>query len=455
MRIPVSVIAAAAFLCSPLAAENPVSFHNQIRPILARQCSGCHQPASSQADLLLTGYEQFRKGGRKGPPFVAGKAEDSLVIAYLTGAAKPQMPFGAKPLPDDQIELFRRWIHEGARDDSPAGVSVAPAERKPVVYTSPPMITALAFSADGAIVASSGHHEILLARLDGKLIARLPGLSMRIHSLAFTPDGGTLAAAGGDPAQFGEVQVWDVAARKQRHSIVVSNDTLFGASLSPDGAQLAAGGADKAIRVFDIAAGKEIRRMDHHEDWVFATVFGLDGKRLVSVGRDRAAKLSDVATGRFVENVNLLREPLTAVARHPRRDWILVGGQERIPYLYRMDRPRAMRIADDSTLIQKYERQDGPIVAVAISPDGARVAAGSEAGDVRIYDAESARLLARCGGHSGGIYAVQFTPDGTLLASGGFDGTLRFHDMTGKLVRAFSPAPLANPAAQAAASRTP
>jgi hypothetical protein len=424
-----------------LPAQEPVSYQKHIQPILSKQCAACHQPQSRQADLLLTSFEGFQKGGRKGPAFLVGNPDESLVVKYLTGAEKPQMPFGGKPLAESDIDLFRRWIREGARYDGEAAAAGA-EERKPVVYKSAPLVTAFAFSPDGAMVAVSGYRETLLTTRDGKLLARLPGQAMRIHSLAFTPDGKTLAAVGGEPARFGEVQIWDVESRKLRHSVMVSTDTLFGASLSPDGKLLACGAADKAIRIFDVTTGKEVRRIDHHEDWVFGTVFGVDGQRLVSVGRDRAAKITEVATGRFVENVNLLKEPLSAVARHPKKDWVLIGGAERVPYLYMMDRPRAMRIADDSTLIRKFERQDGPILALAISPDGNRIAVASEAGDVRIYDAETGELAGRCSGHQGGTYAVAFTPDGRELATGGFDGTLRFYDLTGKLARSFVPVPL-------------
>ncbi len=428
------------FLCVPLFAE-PVSFSKEIRPILARNCQGCHQPASRQSGLSLVGFSDFEKGGNKGPSFIAGNPEKSVIISYLTGEIKPQMPFGGKPLPEEQIELVRRWIREGAKNDGGA----EPADSVPsgpTVYHAPPVITAIALSPDGKMLAVSGYHEILLHTVppaESGPIARLPGLSERIHSLAFTPDSKTLAAVGGNPARFGEVQIWDVAARKQKHSVVISNDTLFGASLSPDGTKLAFGCADKSVRIFDVVAGKEIRKMDHHEDWVFGTAFGINGKRLVSVSRDRAAKITDVSTGAFIENVNLLKEALIAVARHPKKDWVLIGGQERIPYLYMLDRPRAMRIADDSTLIRKFDAQDGVILALAISPDGARMAVGGESGDVRLYEMETGKLIAACTGNNGGTYTLQFSPDGSRLATAGFDGTVRIYDMTGKQEQAFVP----------------
>jgi hypothetical protein len=429
---------ALTLLSIPLLAVEPVSFSKQVRPILARNCQGCHQPASRQSGLSLATFADFAKGGNKGPAFIAGNSEKSVVIAYLTGENKPQMPFGGKPLPDDQIDLIRRWIHEGAKNDSTAEEAEA-VPAGPIVYHAAPVITALAISPDGKLMAVAGYHEILLHNIGGGLVARLPGLSERIHSLIFTPDGATLAAVGGNPARFGEVQIWDVAARKEKFSVVLTNDTLFGASLSPDGGKLAFGCADKSVRIFDVASGKQIRKMDHHEDWVFGTVFGVDGKRLVSVSRDRAAKITDVSSGAFIENVNLLKEGLSAVARHPKKDWVLIGGLERIPYLYMMDRPRAMRIADDSTLIRKFEAQDGNILTLAISPDGSRMAVGAEAGDVRIYDMETGGAVAKCSGHSGGVYVLQFLPDGSRLVTAGFDGTVRIYDMSGKLDREFIP----------------
>src|SRR5205807_3339550 len=144
------------------------------------------------------------------------------------------------------------------------------------------------------------------------------------------------------PARFGEVQLWDPATAKLKRSVIVTTDTVFGLSVSPDGKELAVGAADNSVRLIEAASGKELQKIGNHENWVLGTVFGVDGKRVVSVGRDRAAKLSDVASGQFLENVNLLRGELAAVARHPKKDIVVIGGEEHIPYVYMMDRPKVM-----------------------------------------------------------------------------------------------------------------
>ena len=141
-----------------------------------------------------------------------------------------------------------------------------------------------------------------------------------------------------------------MAAGTLRRSVVLTGDTVFGVSLSPDASRVAAGCTDNTVRIVDTATGKELFKMGAHENWVLGTVFGVDGKRVVSVGRDRAAKLTDAATGGFQENVNLLRGELTAIARHPAKEIVVIGGEERVPYIYMMDRPKVMKIADDTTL---------------------------------------------------------------------------------------------------------
>src|SRR5438105_12469865 len=126
---------------------------------------------------------------------------------------------------------------------------------------------------------------------------------------------------------------------------MLTGDTVFGVSLSPDGTRVAAGCADNTVRIVDATSGQELYKMGAHENWVLGTVFGADGKRIVSVGRDRAAKLTDAAAGAFLENVNLLRGELLAIARHTSTEIVVIGGDDRVPYIYMMDSPRVMKIA--------------------------------------------------------------------------------------------------------------
>jgi len=422
----------------------PVSYFKEIHPILQRQCQGCHQPASKQADLTLTSYETFKAGGHSGPVWVAGQPDQSLVLAYIKGDKQPRMPLGGEPLTAEQIELFKRWIAAGAEDDTPEEARERVTAGKPAVYHAAPVITALAYSPDGSTLAVSGYREILLHKADGsELVERLVGLSDRIQSIVYSPDGSLLAGVGGTPARFGEVQIWDNATRKLKRSVTLTADTLFGASFSPDGSKLAFGCTDKTIRVLAVADGKELLKMTHHDNWVFGTAFGVDGKRLVSIGRDRAAKLTDLATGGFIENINLLRGELDAICRHPKRDFVLIGGDDRIPYLYMMDRPRSMQIADDSTLIRQFEKQDGTIMALAFSPDARRIAVGSSSGDAHLYDVESGDRTAALTGHEGGIFTIAFHPKGEQVATAGFDGKVRIYEVeSGKLIKEFIPVPL-------------
>ena len=220
---------------------------------------------------------------------------------------------------------------------------------------------------------------------------------------------------------------------------------MFGASLSPDASKVAVGCADNTVRAFDTATGKELYKISAHENWVLGTAFGMDSKRLVSVGRDRAAKLIDAEAGQFLENVNQMHGELAAVARHPKADEIVIGGEDRIPYIYKMDRPRNMKVGENATLVRQLAAQDGAIFALDWSPDGKRVAVGGAGPSVNIYDAESGLPLASCKGHTAGIYAVAFSPDSTRVATGGFDGQVRLYrtaDCT--LEKSFVPVPLVN-----------
>ncbi|MBY0589444.1 hypothetical protein K2X85_19895 [bacterium] len=424
-----------------------ISFHKQVRPILQRHCVGCHQPAKRGGEILLTSHATLLHGGETGPGLVAGKPDESILIKSLLAQDMDLMPKGGPALPPEAIGLIKTWIEQGASDDTPPeAVDTIDAEHPPV-YEGMPLVTAIAFSRDGAMLAVGGYREILLHAGDGSaLLHRLIGLSQRIEDLAFSPDGSKLAASGGSPGRVGEIQVWNLADQKLLLSVQTSIDTLFGVSWSSDGSKLAFGCPDNSGRVIKADDGAPLLKFDHHTDWVIGAVFSLDDKNLVSVSRDRAVKLTQTDSGAFIDNVTsitpgALTGGLEAIDRHPTRNEVVVGGVDGVPKLYRIFREQARVIGDDFNLIRPFPPINGPIRDIEISKDGKilAVAGGTQA---QAYELETGKLLASIP-FAGQVYAVTIHPQGTIIAAGGYDGMVKIADIaTGQVTKEFVPVPL-------------
>jgi WD40 repeat protein len=444
---------------SATAADKPVSYYNDIVPVFKRSCTGCHHPGKLKGQLDMTSYAAFKKGGKHGPSFVIGKPKESAIIDEISGD-EPSMPKEGDPLSKAEIAMIERWITEGAKDDTPADAGSFKLAAAPE-YTQPPVISALAFSPDGKLLAVSGYHEVLLlAGAESNLVARLVGESPRIESLAFSPDGKELAVAGGAPARFGEVQIWDASTTgtvlTPPKSFRVSMDSIYGISWSPDGTRLAFGGADKIVRIISAADGKELVKFENHSDWVFATTWTTNGQRILSGSRDKAMKLIDASNGQFIDDINKLLEGVVCFARHPKEDVVAYGGDLNMTRIYKMADNQGRTAANNDVNLQKeFERMPGPVQAIAYSPDGTNLCVGSvggHGGEVRVFNVSDRKRVATLKGHDGAVFAIAYHPMTNQLVTGGFEGKLRAFETTkGELVRSFVPMPLKAAVVQQAA----
>ena len=434
-------------------AKKPVSYHKDIRPLLQKHCQGCHQPSKAGGKLVLTSFSELSKGGRSqddDPIVVHGKPEESLLLITMLpeGGDPPEMPKDAPPLSKPELELFRRWIAEGAKDDSPKSSLRRFDQKNPPIYSELPVITALDFSNDGKTLAISGYNEVLLRSSDGKsLKGRLIGLSERIEKIVYSPDGKQLAVTGGTPGQQGEIQVWDVEKNKLRVSKPVTFDTLYGASWSHDGKLIGFGCSDNSLRAIDAKTGKQVLFQGAHNDWVLGTAFSKDSSHLISVSRDRSMKLVMVKTEQFIDNITsitpgALKGGLMAIQRHPSEDQVLTGGADGTPKIYRIYRQKARKIGDDYNLIRKFEALPGRIFSTEFNSDGSKIIAGSSydrKGEVRVYSVKDGKKLWSLKFPTA-IYTVAFHPNGKIAAAGGFDGLIRLIDVEqGKVTSEFAP----------------
>ena len=435
---------------SAAAAVAQVSFSKQILPILKSECAGCHRPGKREGGLLMTSYKALLKGGETGAAVTPGNLEESLLagmIAVEKPGERPMMPpeDAGDPLKPEQAELIRQWIAQGAADDTPEGAVVAFSKENPPVYMAPPVPSALAFSPDGRLLAVSGFHEVLVHYADGSgLVARLIGESPRIQSLAFSPDGKFLAASAGKPTEFGEIQIWDLSTNSLAKSYKSTADTLYGAAWSPDGTRITFGCSDKTVRMISVADGREMLKIDNHSDWVLGTAFTLDGKRFISGGRDRAIKMIDAQSGQFIDDINKLLEPIGCMARHPSQDVVLYGGSLGTPRIYTIaDNQKRTAGNLDTNLVRELERQPGPCLAVAWSPDASTVAVGGVGPEVHIYQMSDGKRVATLPGHGGAVFSLAYHPKEPRLVTGSYDGTLRIFDTaTSQVVKEFIPVPI-------------
>ena len=407
-------------------AHGEVSFKAQIAPILLEKCVACHGPEKSKGGFRLDSFTALMKAGdTKKPPIVAGKPKESHLFDLITTTDEDdRMPQKSDRLSDGQIALMRDWIVEGAKFDgnsvSENLAKIVPYQAGPEApehYPFPQPVLALAWRADGKMLASSGYHEALLWSDEGKLLKRIPRLPERIHGLAFVSEN-TLAAAAGTPGKSGEVLLCAVDSTEPPRLLARLSDVATCLAIDKAGTTLAVGGADNAIHIFTLPEGNESAVLQQHADWVTALVFSNDGSKLASASRDRTARIFDAKTGELVETYAEHAMPLFSIAFSEDGKTVFSAGREKRAHGWQVH---------ESKKNGEFPALGGDVLALCVA-DSKLFAAGGE-NNVHVFGANDRKRVKTLAGHSDWIYALAWHEGSKRLASGSFNGEIRIWDV--------------------------
>lgn len=289
---------------------------------------------------------------------------------------------------------------------------------------------AFAYSADGKTIASTswdksermrGRSTPALEVWDvatGEDKAILIGHTTRVNSIAYSPDGETIATTGW--YRDNTVRLWDAQTGQNIFTSRMQMPWDTFVIFSPNGATYAAAAADNTVHLWNGKTGKHKIILTGHTKQVSCAAYSPDSKTLATGSYDGTIRLWDVTTGNHKTTLTSDKESVTSIGYSPDGNTIVCGTGNGDVQLWDT---RTMKLKSTFTGHTKRTK------SVVYSPDGNIIATASSDETVRLWDAATGQSKAILTGYTR-INTAAYAPDSQTIVTGNQDGTVHFWDVS-------------------------
>jgi serine/threonine protein kinase len=343
-----------------------------------------------------------------------------------------------------RIEQEANQVQQQAEQIAESNKSEKVAHLLDTLYGHQETVQSVAFSPNGNTLASASHDRIikLWDVHSGTLTTTLQGVTSNGKSLAFSPDGTLLAIIG---SWDKSIKLWDVRSGTLKTTLQGHEHWVRSIAFSPDGNTLASGSADYDIKLWDVHSGTLQTTLRGHQGAVNSVAFSPDGNTLASGSDDKTIKLWDARSGTLKTTLQGHEGWVRGIAFSPDGTLLASASHDRTIKLWdvhseKLKTTDSVISADFSyfwlifilvAVLFGLDLTPRPFVEfLAFSPDGTLLAGGSTDKTIKIWDVRSGKYKTTIEGHQGSVNSVAFSPDGTLLASGSNDKTIKLWRVT-------------------------
>src|SRR5664280_2382569 len=264
-------------------------------------------------------------------------------------------------------------------------------------------VSGITYSPDGKSIAVAAGAVRVLDAETLETEGELPGGDFSGRPV-FAPDWSMLAVYVSDG-----VELWDTKGA-QLKTLTTGKDTHC-AAFSPDD-KLLATCTGTVVKIWDVASGTDIQTLPEDVMQFRAVAFTPDGKTLIGVGS--VVVFWDTSTWKQVHKTSGYGS-FEALAVSPDGSLVAAGSSFDGVTVYKVATGLQQRAFSGQTLI----------VSLAFSPAASLIASASWANSVQVLDVASGKVVKTISVHSDRAEAVAFSPDGATLATGSLDSTLR------------------------------